>query len=48
MEQDSTTGRELAIGSRDVLTEILREGTRWMLAEAIEQKAAKVAKELRD
>jgi putative transposase len=40
MEQDTTTGRELAIGPRDVLTEILREGAQRMLTQAIEQEVA--------
>jgi putative transposase len=38
MQQDTTGSTPLAIGSRDVLTQVLREGAQKMLAQAIEQE----------
>jgi transposase-like protein len=40
MRQDTTSGTALAIGARDVLTQVLREGAQKMLAQAIEQEVA--------
>ncbi|MGB9578136.1 MAG: IS256 family transposase [Halothiobacillaceae bacterium] len=40
MQQDTTSSTDLAIGPRDVLTRILREGARKMLAQAVEQEVA--------
>jgi len=38
MQQDTTGNTDLAIGPRDVLTPLLREGAQKMLAQAIEQE----------
>jgi putative transposase len=40
MKQDTAEGRNLSIGSRDILTDILRQGAQEMLAEAIENEVA--------
>ena len=40
MEQDTTKSSHLSMGSRDVLTEILRHGAQEMLATAIENEVA--------
>ena len=40
MEQSTTEGQNLSIGSRDILTDILRRGAEEMLAMAIENEVA--------
>jgi putative transposase len=40
MQQDTTGSTPLAIGLRDVLTQVLREGAQKMLAQAVEQEVA--------
>ena len=42
MDKDTTNDTTLAMGSRDVLTEILRNGAHHLLAEAIENEVVRV------
>jgi putative transposase len=40
MENDTTNSQSMSISSRDVLTEILRQGSQKMLADAIQNEVA--------